>query len=80
MVDADLTNKFLMRSAVDDGWPEELPELAAETPALPDFPLDSLPSVLRDMARRGCRNHTDKPRNGRDNGPCLFGCRRRREV
>lgn len=50
MVDADLTNKFLMRSAVDDGWPEELPELAAETPEPPDFPLDSLPPVLRDMA------------------------------
>ena len=50
MVDADLTNKFLMRSAVDDGWPEELPELAAEAPESPDFPLDSLPPVLRDMA------------------------------
>lgn len=50
MVDADLTNKFLIRSAVDDGWPEELPELAAEAPEPPDFPLDSLPPVLRDMA------------------------------
>lgn len=50
MVDANLTNKFLMSSAAEEGWPEELPELAAETPAPPDFPLDSLPSVLRNMA------------------------------
>lgn len=45
-----LNNEFLRRAALEDGWPEELPELTAATPAPPDFPLDCLPPVLRDMA------------------------------
>lgn len=45
-----ITEKFCEKWAAEEGWPEELPELAAETPEPPDFPLDSLPPVLRDMA------------------------------
>ena len=50
MTENDITNKFLASCAVDDGWQEELPPLASEPPALPDFPLERLPAVLRDMA------------------------------
>lgn len=50
MEEKTITEKFCEDWAVQEGWPEELPELSAETPETPDFPLDSLPPVLRDMA------------------------------
>lgn len=45
----DIRDTTMLKLAVADGWPELLPELSPETPPPPDFPLDCLPPVLRDM-------------------------------